>query len=601
MDKLYLPQTGVWKSMWSNTRLPPHEEVDIAVIDGPAVIHRFKMTFGKEIPGDDFIFTVKGWILRIYWDDFPAPSVTAPIGDFFGLGFGVDSRLSSLPITRDGNGGHVMYFPMPFRRKARITIENVSDRPFNFYYPHIEYQSGASLPEEIEYFHAEFRQSCPVGKYQTHTVLDTKGRGKFVGLFWNVHWLNVGNPPENYVSFWVDGDLCGGDMTEDYFGQAWGFRLDALNFPYTGQSLTYETSEIGTGRLGAYRFHVPDPVTFSKSLKMTINDHDCRGGYRTDIFETTAFWYQREPAATMLRCKRIEDLVPLTYAGKSFANGLWQIYQHEKAGRIRDAIDSCESLERAFPCNAKVPDVVFKKGVLLEQLADLDGAMAEYQRVLHQWPESDAAVDAKDKLWLFEKPGRVLLTVVTPAGWEAFWDGQELRLDSELLKTIPENADTHFGEWPYFGKWPACQKVAWHDSSSSIMRFPNLRIEAGQGEHLLAIKALATVDQPLKVRKQGYLICLVDTIGPNSISTDATWKMSSREEAQWFQPSFADTQWRMAVVHHHEEYQDAGWYWLCPKAMRKLPGTICRIWDEGIDPRKGFHDTLYFRKKVDLR
>ena len=127
-------------------------------------------------------------------------------------------------------------------------------------------------------------------------------------------------------------------------------------------------------------------------------------------------------------------------------------------------------------------------------------------------------------------------------------------------------------------------------------------IDAGQGEHLLAIKAKATVNQPLKINKHGYLICLLDMISPNGITSDSTWKMSEKQEEQWFQPSFSDARWRNAVIQAQEEFEDAAWHWIYPKAMRKLPGTICRIWDDCISPRDGrFHDTLYFRRKVDLR
>jgi hypothetical protein len=51
------------------------------------------MTLG--IPQEDYCRRI---IIRMYWDDCPAPSVECPIGDFFGLGHGMRKNFITAPL-----------------------------------------------------------------------------------------------------------------------------------------------------------------------------------------------------------------------------------------------------------------------------------------------------------------------------------------------------------------------------------------------------------------------------------------------------------------------------------------------------------------------
>ena len=57
----------------------------------------------------------------------------------------------------DGRGMNC-YFPMPFARRARFTLQNDCDNPCNFYF-YIDYEQYDVLPEQdLGYFHACWRR-----------------------------------------------------------------------------------------------------------------------------------------------------------------------------------------------------------------------------------------------------------------------------------------------------------------------------------------------------------------------------------------------------------------------------------------------------------
>ena len=72
-------------------------------------------------------------ILRMYWDDETTPSVEVPVGDFFGMGWGQYAHLNSLAVTVNPGSAFNCYWPMPFRKKCKITMENIADKDMVLY------------------------------------------------------------------------------------------------------------------------------------------------------------------------------------------------------------------------------------------------------------------------------------------------------------------------------------------------------------------------------------------------------------------------------------------------------------------------------------
>lgn len=266
-------------------------------------------------------------VLRIYWDGEEQPSVEVPVGDFFCNGWCDRANVNSLPIAANPAGGFNSYWEMPFRKHARITVENLAPDEIPGFFYYIDY-TLTEVPETRAYFHAQWRRSNPVPAMQDHTLLDgVVGQGHYVGTYLAVGVNNNGWWGEGEVKFFLDGDtdwpsICG-TGTEDYFGGAWDWEQPK------GQYCTYSTPFLGMHqviqpdglyssqqRFGMYRWHIMDPIRFQHDLRVTIQDLGWRsavngqGRYlpRQDDIASTSFWYQMEPHAPFPTLPGMNDL-----------------------------------------------------------------------------------------------------------------------------------------------------------------------------------------------------------------------------------------------------------------------------------------------------
>jgi hypothetical protein len=293
-----------WK-VSPSIRVEAKQTVTIADIQGPGVIQHIWNTVHP---------TFWRWmILRVFWDDEETPSIEVPLGDFFCNGWCVRSNVNSLPISVNPAGGFNSYWPMPFRKRARITIENLSDEATGGYYYQVDY-TLTDVPEDAAYLHAQWRRSNPLPYKTDHTLLDgVRGWGHYVGTYlaWGVN--NTGWWGEGEIKFYMDSDewptICG-TGTEDYFGGAWNFEhpqgtYGVFSTPYLGLSQVISAGAEGIyksqQRFGMYRWHIMDPIRFERDLRVTIQALGWRYGGRylplQDDIASTAFWYQSEPHA----------------------------------------------------------------------------------------------------------------------------------------------------------------------------------------------------------------------------------------------------------------------------------------------------------------
>lgn len=248
-------------------------------------------------------------ILRIYWDGNENPSVECPLGDFFADPIGDRSlRISSLPVCVNSCIAHNCYWKMPFAKGAKFTLENQNPQNAVCYYQ-IDYML-CDLPDDILYFHAQFRRTNPLPYMQDYTILDgVKGRGHYVGtqMLWGSN--NKGWWGEGEIKFFLDGDtdyptICG-TGTEDYFCGAWDFetggQYQPFSTPYSGfYRLPSDSCYSSQCRFSMYRWHITDPVCFSENLKVTIQALGWRSEGRylplQDDISSVAYWYQTLPA-----------------------------------------------------------------------------------------------------------------------------------------------------------------------------------------------------------------------------------------------------------------------------------------------------------------
>ncbi len=257
-------------------------------------------------------------VLRMYWDDSENPAVEAPLGDFFGAGFGLRRELISAPVQVEGGDGYNCYWPMPFHKRGLITVTNEGAKNVRSFYYHIDYTQEESLPEKTGYFCAQYRNEFPEVLGKDYLILDAEGEGHYVGTVMSVRsrspfWFGEGD-----AKFYVDGDTKPtilGTGTEDYFLMAWG--LSERLFPYFGCTyISADFEDLGV-EYCLYRWHIADPVRFTKSLRFEIEhkgwitaDETESGeieGHveREDDMATVAFWYQTSQP------KRFTELPPL--------------------------------------------------------------------------------------------------------------------------------------------------------------------------------------------------------------------------------------------------------------------------------------------------
>ena len=282
-------------------QIKPGETFTLADIQGPGAVQSLWFT-GRRLS--------RSLILRAYWDDQAWPSVECPLGDFFTVGWGVFAQVSSLPIAVNPNNGLNCFWEMPFRRAARLTLENRGNEPFVCYYQ-VNY-TLTDVPAEAGYFHAQFRRSNPLAYKTVYTLLEgVTGQGHYVGTYLAVGVTNSGWWGEGEIKFFLDGDdefptICG-TGTEDYFGGAYDWDVD-------GQYVTYTTPFLGMHqvlrpdglyrsqtRFGMYRWHIPDPIRFQNGLRITLQALGWRGDGRYLPLQcdmaSVAYWYQTLPTA----------------------------------------------------------------------------------------------------------------------------------------------------------------------------------------------------------------------------------------------------------------------------------------------------------------
>ncbi|HON50701.1 MAG TPA: DUF2961 domain-containing protein [Candidatus Sumerlaeota bacterium] len=274
--------------------IPSGKEAVVGEMDGPAVIRHIWMTAQSDIPQIQGLLT-----LRAYWDDETSPSVEVPLGDFFGVGFGQERNMKSamsemFPAGGENHSALNCYWQMPFFKKARFTIENRSTRAVSLFFFQADYEKMEALPPNTALFHAQWRRENPVRRGVPYTIIEATGEGHYVGTVMNYRLLESGAWVEGGNDVYIDGESkpsLPGTGAEDYFGFAWGFRTEE-NAHWHGTSFGPEND-----RMSTYRWHIPDPIRFKKSLRMTMRCHGYDVGDRSDDYSSVAFWYQKEPHA----------------------------------------------------------------------------------------------------------------------------------------------------------------------------------------------------------------------------------------------------------------------------------------------------------------
>lgn len=320
--------THIWMTSFCRRELGPSIQVPELHADvAPVTEMENSIGVNWEINDPDYYRKV---VIRMTWEDSDEPAVLVPLGDFFGLGHGMPGSYNSMPFsvssrpkeegTFGGTASMNCYFSMPFNKKANIEIINEGDLPVGLFF-HIDYELYPEPLTDIAYFNAAWNyanpnqgwgadvavntpevNSVPNDDRQNYVIADIEGRGHYVGCNMSVvhfqgSWWGEGDDVI-YVDE-MDTPAMLGTGSEDYFNHAWGMQRNASL--YSGTILHEEDTG---GYQVSYRFHITDPVVFSRKLKVTM-EHG-HANHLSDSWASTAYWYQDTPGSA--KCLPSADL-----------------------------------------------------------------------------------------------------------------------------------------------------------------------------------------------------------------------------------------------------------------------------------------------------
>ncbi|MBU1944429.1 MAG: DUF2961 domain-containing protein [Actinobacteria bacterium] len=348
--RTWLPPGMLGETISKCVDLPAGKEYVAADLPGPGLVTRIWMTVPRQInPG-----VLKKVTLKIRWDDEEEPSVLVPLGDLFGTTFGRPKDYSSawLAIT---SGAYLCFFPMPFARRAFITLENEGRLPVAIFFYQVTYlELKRDLPGGTPYFHCYWsRERCHRGG-EPFTVLSAAGGGFYMGCHmdmqgagypWRLNPYHSFSPEgwglgmlEGWERMWIDGSCepnVHGTGGEDYFNSAWYFTRVPSTHPTHGVT----RRDYFSRRVSCYRFHVEMPVAFERQIEVVL-DHGLHNRLPA-VFDCTAYWYQSEPhrpypglppvaqrGSTGGTKNRLVMLAPLAYAGAAVG-----LYRHARKVR----------------------------------------------------------------------------------------------------------------------------------------------------------------------------------------------------------------------------------------------------------------------------
>jgi hypothetical protein len=286
---------------------------------GAGIVRRFWCT----VPSDTKIRCQL--ILRMYWDGEKHPSVRVPLGAFFGVGFGKQVDYRSAPLE-ETSGGYNCFWPMPFHKSAYWTITNETKHPVNNFYWNIGFDAYKHIPKKMLEFHALWRQENPVPPGQNYVILNTTGRGQYVGtaLFMqdlqnsgleflegnemvyidapkhSHYYQGIGPPKPGQFMPAIEGT-----GTEDYFCSGYYFNHGTYSAPYHGCVIKSNKLK----RISAYRWHIEDAIPFKKSIRFTIQVgpwDNIRAAYAS-----VAYWYQTQPHPVYPKLPPPAELLPV--------------------------------------------------------------------------------------------------------------------------------------------------------------------------------------------------------------------------------------------------------------------------------------------------
>lgn len=245
-------------------KIDPGKSISVDLM-GPGEINNLVLTVHNEADRERL---ARQLILRIEFDG--NETVWAPIGDFFGVGFGQRELNTWWRFHTEGT--YASAWVMPYAKSAKVTLENLSSVPAQT----TLYVGAAErdwTPDSL-HFHAQWHMRQVRTKAATgtedFTFCDVKGPGLYVGDNIVLRNSDMAWWGEGDEKIYVDGETFPstfGTGTEDYYGYAW-CTPEYFSKPFNAQPQA--TGPANAGLVTNLRDRSLDAVSFNKSLKFDI-------------------------------------------------------------------------------------------------------------------------------------------------------------------------------------------------------------------------------------------------------------------------------------------------------------------------------------------
>lgn len=247
--------------------LAPGESANLLDWEGMGIVTRMWLTVSDRSPE-----MLRSLRIDMYWDRESTPAVSAPLGDFFGVGLGRTAAFESEFFANPEGRSFNCFIPMPFRKHGRITVTNESRTRLEALYFDVNLLALKEWSDDYLYFHSHWRRDQKTALAKDFELLPrVMGKGRYLGVNIGVNTnLAYGESwwGEGEVKVFLDGDTdlptLAGTGTEDYIGTGWGQGQYATR--YVGSPV----ADAAKKQWAFYRYHVPDPVFFSTDIRVTI-------------------------------------------------------------------------------------------------------------------------------------------------------------------------------------------------------------------------------------------------------------------------------------------------------------------------------------------
>jgi len=303
---------GVGRKGSPSRSMKPGDVQQLCDIAGPGTIRHIWVTTRGEPKN------LRSLVIRAWWDGQQHPSIECPLGDFMGISHGKVMAYETAVHSVGQNAGMNIWLPMPFRKRARITLANEAEpsaKAVPVFYQ-IDYTLGDRHPPDVGRLHVLFRRENPTTLKKDFELLPRRtGKGRFIGSLIGIRNLHPGQWwGEGEIKVYMDGDtdfptICG-TGSEDYVGLSWG--IQQTPFWYNGCSLNQNDF------VTMHRWHLPDPVAWRKECRITIQQIAWKDGLSEtqDDWSCATFWYEPVPSAPLPPLPELQARTADIWTGK---------------------------------------------------------------------------------------------------------------------------------------------------------------------------------------------------------------------------------------------------------------------------------------------